>query len=212
VEWDRPAARRTHRHDRRLAGLQEALSLCAEVQAANRGKWSRPATRHCAGCPRSRIRIGIPGRHAMTDSSGPSREEMETAGTRRFQRFPSRKVYGFQIRVKTERHRARCSARVVESALPPAGGPHARPPRGGKRRHGGEIWTSARLVPRCRQPIGDFAVEALNELSVVSLDHSCDVRGVLYIIGGVLHGHPPAPMAPAHQESIRPRRLAQRAR
>ena len=39
----------------------------------------------------------------------------------------------------------------------------------------------------------------LNELSVVSLDHSSDVRGILgilYIIGGVLHGHPPAPMAP----------------
>lgn len=39
MEWDRPAALCTHRHNRRLAGLQEALSLCAEVQAANRGKW-----------------------------------------------------------------------------------------------------------------------------------------------------------------------------
>ena len=182
MEWDRPAARRTHRHDCRLAGLQEAQSLCAEVRAVNRGKRWRPAARHCAGCRRSRIRIGIPGRHAMTGSAGPSREEMETAGTRRFQRFPSRKIKASRSASRPRDTALNIRRGVVESARPPAGGPPARPPRGGKRRHGGEIWTSGRLVPRCRQPIGDFAVEALNELSVVSLDHSCDVRGVLYIM------------------------------
>ena len=52
MEWDRPAARRTHRHDRRLANLREALSLCVEMQAANPGKWWWPAARHCAGCRR----------------------------------------------------------------------------------------------------------------------------------------------------------------
>jgi hypothetical protein len=50
VECDRPAARRTHRHDRRLAGLREALSLCVEMQAAKPGKWWWPAARHYAGC------------------------------------------------------------------------------------------------------------------------------------------------------------------
>jgi hypothetical protein len=199
--------------DRTAAARSQATSREVGGARPRRRASSRLAPTMIDGVVQRRtgqVFLGV--RHAMS-GAGPSREEMETAGTRRFQRFQagryeasrcaSRPRYtALNIRrvahpgpagrwrrrpetlappdrpMPTTGSRSPCPfrggrghpARVVESALPPAGGPPARPPRGGQRRRGGEIWTSARLVPRPRQPIGDFAVEALNELSVVSLD------------------------------------------
>ena len=195
MERDRPAVRRTHRHNRRLAGLQEALSLCREVQAANRGKWWRPAARHCPDAVVSRVRpakmcIGTPGcrglprprqrtgsaalalaierppvagppsavkppaarsgarghgeeraassRPTMIDGSrnedpdrytwacvtrrpvrAPSREEMQTAGTRRFQRFPTgRFKAGYASVSALSRGQARDAARAIATFSP----------------------------------------------------------------------------------------------